>query len=77
MNVSRELGFAQDWVENPEIFQDPFARFREKWRMNCFNLKGKHTKKNETKQHKKTLHVPEKVVASNDNPVGLQVSLCG
>lgn len=30
LNVSRELGFAQDWVENPEIFQDPFWRFREK-----------------------------------------------
>lgn len=44
--------------------------------MNCFNLKRKHTK-NETKQHKKTLHVPEKVVASNDNAVGLQVRLCG
>ena len=52
--------------------------------MNCFNLKRKHKKPNKTthkktKQNntKKTLHVPEKVVASNDNAVGLQVRLCG
>jgi len=77
LNVSRELGFAQDWVENPEIFQDPGVFEKKGRKMNCFNLKGKRTKKNETKQHKKTLHVPEKVVASNDNTVGLQVKLCG
>lgn len=44
-----------------------FRHFREKRRRTVIILK-----KNEAKQHKK-LYIPEKVVASNNNTVALQV----
>jgi len=44
-----------------------FRHFREKGRRTVIILK-----KNEAKQHKK-LYIPEKVVASNNNTVALQV----